>query len=575
MIESNKKKQNGLGQGTELMKSRDFEYDVFISHAEEDRDIAEKLYDDLKEKNFCPWMRIKDMTAGSNEKFEIRYAVKKSKFFIFFISQHSVTSRGQVQSELKIAIEIFSEFPGNHIFIIPARIDQEKIYDDCLEHLAHADFSKSYDLGFAEILRTLKRDRNYEQSEPKMPANNHDSSEVSGDRSSVTNNDGFNEIHKKEDNYIYIIHVFHDNTVTLTRVENGDEKRRLKGKINESHIKKINELNEKAFRGIIDHEEIKILGNCLFEILFCGIFDDGLSGQQDFKDFYTKAKNNAKNGLNIELRIETNNELYDLPWEFIKQLDGPPLSTDPNVKFYRRVTHSDELSRHPIEQDLPVRVLRILSSKDVKESQSFEYCKSKIDKIRSNYKIKFDDYYPEENISQEGFVSDLNDLMYKHDFDIIHFIGHGKLCSNNEKADTHLSYHDHKFDIIRWMDSESFTELLSQCKPKIVFFQSCETGAKPSLTMTRKLIQQNIPVIIVMQYEIEMCKADEFSLIFYESLAEHGCVLQAVQKGRNKLREHLPLKKSIALLPRLSFSRVQIKGCFGSNQRMKSVRHQQ
>lgn len=128
---------------------------IFISYAREDFEIAERLYNDLSKSGLKPWMDNKDIIAGQNWKITIINAIKESSYFIALLSSNSVSKRGFVQKELKLALNILDEFPRNQIFIIPVRIDNSKPHDITLHELQWVDLFPSYENGFNEILRAI------------------------------------------------------------------------------------------------------------------------------------------------------------------------------------------------------------------------------------------------------------------------------------------------------------------------------------------------------------------------------------------------------------------------------------
>jgi hypothetical protein len=128
---------------------------VFISYAGEDRSIAQRLYNDLKGKGVSPWLDTEDLLLGQNRKTEISRAIKESSYFISLLSANSVTKRGYVQKELKIALDILDEFPVSEIFIIPARLDNCEPIDEKLQAIHWVDLFPSYETGLDKILRVL------------------------------------------------------------------------------------------------------------------------------------------------------------------------------------------------------------------------------------------------------------------------------------------------------------------------------------------------------------------------------------------------------------------------------------
>ncbi|MDM8550084.1 TIR domain-containing protein [Desulfobacterales bacterium HSG2] len=128
---------------------------VFVSYAREDVGTAGRLYDDLRHAGVTPWMDKKDILPGQNWKVHITKAIWDSKYFIVLLSSGSLSKRGFVQKELRMALDILDEFPDEDIFIIPVRLDECEPSDERLKNIRWTDLFPSYDEGLSEILRVL------------------------------------------------------------------------------------------------------------------------------------------------------------------------------------------------------------------------------------------------------------------------------------------------------------------------------------------------------------------------------------------------------------------------------------
>ncbi|MCP4350668.1 MAG: toll/interleukin-1 receptor domain-containing protein [Desulfobacterales bacterium] len=131
-------------------------YEVFISYTEKDLKSAQRLYNDLKSAGFEPWLDEKNILAGQATKSVINRAIKNSSYFLALLSSNSVSEKGYVHKELKIALEIFDENPANTIFIIPVRIDNCKVSDENLYKFQCVDLFSSYEKGLEKIIHALK-----------------------------------------------------------------------------------------------------------------------------------------------------------------------------------------------------------------------------------------------------------------------------------------------------------------------------------------------------------------------------------------------------------------------------------
>ncbi len=128
---------------------------VFLSYAREDLKIAKKIYDDLTDKGVNVWLDDDALLPGQNWRNEITKAIKGSNYFLAVLSSNSVSKKGYVQKEVKIALEELELYPKGKIFIIPVRIDDCEPDDEKLGALHWADLSSDYDAGIQKILRVL------------------------------------------------------------------------------------------------------------------------------------------------------------------------------------------------------------------------------------------------------------------------------------------------------------------------------------------------------------------------------------------------------------------------------------
>jgi hypothetical protein len=128
---------------------------IFISYAREDIDFSKRIYEDLKRFDLTPWLDVENILPGQNWKDEIIKAIKRSSYFLAVISNNSLTKRGFVQKELKIALDILDEVPSSQIFIIPIRIDDCEPEDEKLKSIQRVDFFISYIEGLRKCLKIL------------------------------------------------------------------------------------------------------------------------------------------------------------------------------------------------------------------------------------------------------------------------------------------------------------------------------------------------------------------------------------------------------------------------------------
>jgi len=141
---------------------------VFISYASEDKELAMKLFSDLKKhNNITPWLDSESIIVGQNWKNMIINEIKNSSYFLALLSSSSITKNGFVQKELKIALDYLEEYSQNEIFIIPVRLDECDPTDERIKNIHWVDLFQSYQDGLNKILQAIQlkaHNDNYEQT---------------------------------------------------------------------------------------------------------------------------------------------------------------------------------------------------------------------------------------------------------------------------------------------------------------------------------------------------------------------------------------------------------------------------
>ncbi|MEK6300382.1 MAG: TIR domain-containing protein [Acidobacteriota bacterium] len=96
---------------------------IFISSAREDVDRVSPVYKALVAAGFNPWMDIQDLLPGQDWVAEIQKTISHAHFFLFFISEASVSKRGYLHKEISAAIRVLSKRHDGEPYIIPVRLD--------------------------------------------------------------------------------------------------------------------------------------------------------------------------------------------------------------------------------------------------------------------------------------------------------------------------------------------------------------------------------------------------------------------------------------------------------------------
>jgi hypothetical protein len=125
---------------------------IFISYAREDREIAERLFTDLSAAGLEPWLDTQKIRPGERFEKAIRIALRESDFICVLLSARSLSKRGFVQREVKLALQLLEEIPEDEIFLVPVRLDDCVPSNDILQQLHWTDFFNSYEEGLVKLL---------------------------------------------------------------------------------------------------------------------------------------------------------------------------------------------------------------------------------------------------------------------------------------------------------------------------------------------------------------------------------------------------------------------------------------
>lgn len=130
---------------------------VFISYARGvDSDAADRLFEALRSVNSIePWLDKHSLSPGLKWRPAIMKAIREADYFIALISSRSSKGRGVRHSELDQALEILAEWPPDHIYLIPARLDDCQMPREELKEINWIDLFPDWDGGIKKLCTTL------------------------------------------------------------------------------------------------------------------------------------------------------------------------------------------------------------------------------------------------------------------------------------------------------------------------------------------------------------------------------------------------------------------------------------
>jgi CheY-like chemotaxis protein len=97
---------------------------VFISYAREDESSARRVRKFLRKNGVTAWLDVEDLIPGQEWETEIRRALRDSHLVLVCLSNRSITKRGYVQKEIRLALDLADEEPHGSIFVVPLKIEE-------------------------------------------------------------------------------------------------------------------------------------------------------------------------------------------------------------------------------------------------------------------------------------------------------------------------------------------------------------------------------------------------------------------------------------------------------------------
>lgn len=318
---------------------------------------------------------------------------------------------------------------------------------------------------------------------------------------------------------------------------------------------KIQQLLEIANNNELEKKQIRQLG----EFLFYGLFNSVL--RRDFLDFYFQVVQKEKQLLRIELDIDEQElpEVAALPWEFLRLPEDANqgtlwLATNPNLVFSRRRALWRPANPIKLAEGEKLRIALAISAPKNLENVEYSEVQECLEKLAEQ----------SEEIELLPIINpatqDAIDNLLEQEPHIFHLIGHGKFEEEEGEKVGKIALVREGINKANWIDAEDFADLFNRHIPGVVVLQICE-GAKQSESeafrgVAAKIVAQNIPVVLAMQYEVANATASAFSAEFYRRLAKGEPVDIAAQNGRWKIARQTNYKNRDFATP-VIFMRVE------------------
>lgn len=238
-------------------------------------------------------------------------------------------------------------------------------------------------------------------------------------------------------------------------------------------------------------------------------------------------------GLRIRLRLSEVPELADLPWEYVY---NPSLnrflvlSTETPIVRYLDIPERIR----PLAVRPPIRILAVLSNPG-------DYAQLDIEREWAKLLQALE---PSVRLGRaiverlgKATLTELRHRLRADEYHILHFIGHGGFERGREEGVLILETEEGRGT--RLSGERLGTLLLNQGSLRLVVLNACEGGraspSDPFAGVAQTLLQQRIPAVVAMQFEITDEAAITFAQEFYSQLAEGRPVDACVAEARRSI----------------------------------------
>jgi hypothetical protein len=96
---------------------------VFLSYAREDYAAVTQLFEKLKAAGFQPWMDKHSISPGTPWDEAIGTAIRSASVFVACLTRVSISKRGHVQREFKLALDTCRDIPEGQVYFLPLRFE--------------------------------------------------------------------------------------------------------------------------------------------------------------------------------------------------------------------------------------------------------------------------------------------------------------------------------------------------------------------------------------------------------------------------------------------------------------------
>ncbi|HKG95175.1 MAG TPA: CHAT domain-containing protein [Gemmatimonadaceae bacterium] len=273
-------------------------------------------------------------------------------------------------------------------------------------------------------------------------------------------------------------------------------------------------------------DTVKDFGARMYGALFGGEVGTCLQRSKDL------AQAGGHTGVRVRLRLTEAPELAELPWEYVYQQSvNRFLSVSPQTPLVRYLDLPDRV--RPLQVTLPLRVLVMISSPSnldqLDASVEWQRLKDSFADLEGRGLVRLDRL-------DEATLPALRGRLKKEEYHVFHYIGHGSFDRKSGEGTLLLEDHTDGRRALEVSAERLGVVLHEETSLRLVFLNACE-GARASANdlfagTAQALVQQDVPAVIAMQFEITDGAAITFTHEFYKAVAEGSPVDAALAEAR-------------------------------------------
>ncbi len=270
----------------------------------------------------------------------------------------------------------------------------------------------------------------------------------------------------------------------------------------------------------------KVFGGRLYEAVFAGDVQGCLRSSLDETE-----RQNAR--LRLRLRLAEAPELLDLPWEYLY---------NPSLNRFYALSVETPLVRYldlpePVQSlavTLPLRVLVLISSPtdypQLDVAQELAKLNTALASLQERGLIVLEQL-------ADATLAELQQRLRQGKYHILHIIGHGGFDPQAQDGALVLEDQAGRGQLVSGQDLG--TLLHDHHSLRLVILNACESARTarhdPFAGAAQSLVQQGIPAVVAMQFEISDQAAITFSQEFYSAVADSYPVDAALAEARKAI----------------------------------------